>query len=290
MFVSAAVLALASCGKEDSIETLVLTPETASFATDEALPELTLTATPEGILDGKTVVWASDKPEVLSVAEDGKLSLAVSDLEEEASVVISATVDGVTASSTITVKGLISHYNVIDMTAELGFKILDRNVGAASPEEIGNFYQWGKNTPVASGNDADVNGNYDAEWSAESAGFADWSKAENTPCPMGWGLPDEELMNTINDKTYYPYWGATDEEIAAVKALLDKMSLVNTGSFDKRSTTGKTPDTYVNFWAAKEGDNGNHWMFQYNNSDGGRVYVVKTGTPDLAIPVRCVKR
>lgn len=290
MFVSAAVLALASCGKEDSIETLVLTPATASFATDEAVPELTLTATPEGILDGKTVVWASDKPEVLSVAEDGKLSLAVNDLEEETSVVISATVDGVTASSTITVKGLISHYNVIDMTAELGFKILDRNVGAASPEEIGNFYQWGKNTPVASGNDADVNGNYDAEWSAASTGFADWSKAENTPCPMGWGLPDEEQMNTIKEKTLYYDWSVTDAELAAIKALLDKMSLVNTGSFDKRSTTGKTPDTYVNFWAAPEGSDGNHWMFQYNNSDGGHVYIVKAGTPDLAIPVRCVKK
>lgn len=97
-------------------------------------------------------------------------------------------------------------------------------------------------------------------------------------------------MKAIDEKTYLPYWGATDEEIAAVKALLDKMHLVNTGSFDKRNTTGKTPDTYVNFWSAVSGDNGNHWMFQYNNSDGGMVYIVKTGTPDLAIPVRCVKK
>ena len=104
------------------------------------------------------------------------------------------------------------------------------------------------------------------------------------------GLPTEDQMKAIDDKTYLPHWGATDEEIAAVKALLDKMHLVNTGSFDKRNTTGKTPDTYVNFWSAVSGDNGNHWMFQYNNSDGGMVYIVKTGTPDLAIPVRCVKK
>lgn len=97
-------------------------------------------------------------------------------------------------------------------------------------------------------------------------------------------------MNTIKEKTLYYDWSVTDAELAAIKALLDKMSLVNTGSFDKRSTTGKTPDTYVNFWGAPEGDYGNHWIFQYNNSDGGHVYIVKTGTPDLAIPVRCVKK
>lgn len=289
-YASAALLALAACKKDEpKLETLALEPATAEVITDEVLAELKLTATPEGILDGKTITWTSDKPEIVAISEDGVLSLKVTDLEETQTVVITAAVEDKTATCTLTVKGLIARYEIIDMTSELGFKILDRNVGAKTADEVGNFYQWGKNTPVAANNDTDVNSSYDAEWSASSTGFADWSKPENTPCPKGWGLPTENQMKAIDDKTYLPYWGATDEEIAAVKALLDKMHLVNTGSFDKRNTTGKTPDTYVNFWSAVSGDNGNHWMFQYNNSDGGMVYIVKTGTPDLAIPVRCVK-
>lgn len=290
-FASAAVLMLASCGKDEAkLETLAIEPAEATVVTDEALPALSLTATPDGILEGKIATWTSDKPDVVTVSEDGTLSFAVSDVEEDQTVTITAAVEDKTASCTLTVKGLISHYEIIDLTSELGFKMLDKNVGAATAVETGNFYQWGKNTPVAANNDTEVNSNYDADWSAESEGFSDWSVAENTPCPKGWGLPTEEQMNTLKEKTTLPYWGITDEQQAAFDALIAKMSLVNTGSFDKRHTTGKDlTDKYVNFWAAASGDNGNHWMFQYNNSDGGRVYIVKTGTPDLAIPVRCVK-
>lgn len=289
-FVSAAMLLLASCGKDEvKLEALTIDPAEATVVTDEALPIFKLTAEPDGILDGKTIAWASNKPEVVSVSDEGVLTFNVSDLEEDVAVVITATIEDVTASCTLTVKGLISKYNIIDMTEEFGFKILDRNVGAKTAGEAGNFYQWGKKTPVASNDDTEVNSSYDPDWNSESKDFSDWSKPENTPCPKGWGLPTEEQMNKIKDKTSLPYWGITEEDWANFKTLINKMSLVNTGSFDKRNTSGKTPDTYVNFWSAADGSDGDHWMFQYNNSDEGRVYIVKTGKPDLAIPVRCVK-
>lgn len=286
---SAAMIMLAACTKESAkLESLAIEPAETVVVTDETLPELKLVAKPDGILDGKVIEWTSDKPEIVSISEEGILFFNVTDLENEETVVITAAVDGKTASCSLTVKGLISRYGIIDMTSEFGFKILDRNVGAKTADEIGNFYQWGKNTPVASNNEADVNSSYDTDWGSTSEGFSDWSKPENTPCPKGWGLPTEEQMNVISEKTYLPWWGVTEEDQAAFDSLIAKMSLVNTGSFDKRNTTGKTPDTYVNFWGSANGDNGNHWMFQYNSSSP-RVYIVKTGTPDLAIPVRCVR-
>ena len=55
-YASAALLALAACKKDEpKLETLALEPATAEVITDEVLPELKLTATPEGILEGKTI-------------------------------------------------------------------------------------------------------------------------------------------------------------------------------------------------------------------------------------------
>lgn len=56
-YASAALLALAACKKDEpKLETLVLEPATAEVITDEVLPELKLTAVPEGILEGKTIL------------------------------------------------------------------------------------------------------------------------------------------------------------------------------------------------------------------------------------------
>ena len=146
---SAAMIMLAACTKESAkLESLAIEPAETVVVTDETLPELKLVAKPDGILDGKVIEWTSDKPEIVSISEEGILFFNVTDLENEETVVITAAVDGKTASCSLTVKGLISRYGIIDMTSEFGFKILDRNVGAKTADEIGNFYQWGKNTPV----------------------------------------------------------------------------------------------------------------------------------------------
>ena len=85
---------------------------------------------------------------------------------------ISASAAGKTATCVITVKPQIARYEILDFTKEYGFKMLDRNVGASAVLKVGNYYQWGKNTPVAVAGDAKVNANYDANWSADSKGFA----------------------------------------------------------------------------------------------------------------------
>lgn len=192
-------------------------------------------------------------------------------------------------------------YKVIDLTAECGLYMLDRNVGAKTPQEIGNFYQYGKNVPVAAGNDTKVNANYDPDWSAASEGYADWKVAANTPCPDGWSIPDDAQMTAINSILTaigdYEFDMATEEDYNAAVALLEKMSLVKTGLFDKthdgsaEDKAKRYPDGEF-FWSCYEyvnsngaacvGSYQNSWAPIYSKKDSGLQY-------DAAVPVRCVK-
>ena len=216
-YVAAVALAFAACSKDEvKLDSLTVTPETVTKFTDEVLPELSVSGTPQDVFDGAQITWTSDKPDIITVDENGKIAFAVKDIENEETVTISASAAGKTATCVITVKPQIAHYEILDFTADLGFKMLDRNVGASAVLKVGNYYQWGKNTPVSVAGDAKVNANYDANWSADSKGFADWSKPENTPCPIGWGLPDDEQMKAIDSKleaiALYDYDQATREE------------------------------------------------------------------------------
>ena len=202
---------------------------------------------------------------------------------------ISASAAGKTATCVITVKPQIARYEILDFTADFGFKMLDRNVGASAVLKVGNYYQWGKNTPVAVAGDAKVNANYDANWSADSKGFADWSKPENTPCPIGWGLPDDEQMKVIAKKleaiALYDMDLATREEYEAAELLFNRMLVPASGQFGKEGQEGLyLPDAYY-FWSGVKTSEGVN-SFEYNLFP---LYK-KKNVLSLAIPVRCVKK
>lgn len=241
-------------------------------------------------MGGCTVVtWTSDKPEIITVDENGKIAFAVKDIENEETVTISASAAGKTATCVITVKPQIARYEILDFTKEYGFKMLDRNVGASAVLKVGNYYQWGKNTPVAVAGDAKVNANYDANWSADSKGFADWSKPENTPCPIGWGLPDDDQMKVISKKleaiVLYDNDMATREEYDAAELLFSRMLVPASGQFGKEGQEGLyLPKAYY-FWSGVKTSEGVN-TFEYNNFPTYK----KKNPLTLAFPVRCVKK
>lgn len=295
-YIAVVALAVVACNKEEGakIDSIKVVPETKTLYTDEALPELAVVLDPEDA--NVTVEWTSSDPELVTVSDKGVLAFAVKDIEDaEKTVTITAKAGEKTAACVLTVKGQISRYEVLDFTADFGFQMLDRNVGAKSKEEVGNYYQWGKNTPVAANGETEVNANYNAEWGPTSDGFADWTVAENTPCPKGWSLPNDEQMKKVKAKLdiigdwYFEM--ATDEDCAEAFAIVDKMALVECGQFKKESTTQKYLPTAKYFWTSytfkDDADVSKVGTFEYNNFP---TYSTKTGgSYDLAIPVRCVK-
>ena len=312
-YVAVAALAIVACNKEGvKVETLTVTPAEKTVYPDELPPVLSLTATPDGALDGKTVEWVSSDPKIVTVASDGTLAFAVTDLDEdEKTVTITATVDGKTDDCTLTVKKIISKYEVLDFTKEFGFQMLDRNIGAKTKEDTGNYYQWGKNAPVATTGDTEVNKNYDAKWGPESAGFADWT-VENTPCPKGWSLPNDDIFKTLNEKAlkvinqyeleWAMYdWGEfegpftyTEEEYEAAKANVDKLGLIVTGKFALNSK--KVGDEWVSSFTKNTTSTAFWYGTKKVDKDGNTVvglydsYFINSSTSlTTAVPVRCVK-
>lgn len=291
-YVAVVALAFAACSKDGGkLDSLTVTPETVTKFTDEVLPELSVTGSPSDILvgGGTVVTWTSDKPEIITVDENGKIAFAVKDIENEETVTISASAAGKTATCVITVKPQIARYEILDFTKEYGFKMLDRNVGASAVLKVGNYYQWGKNTPVAVAGDAKVNANYDANWSADSKGFADWSKPENTPCPIGWGLPDDDQMKVIAKKleaiALYDMDLATREEYEAAELLFNRMLVPASGQFGKEGQEGLYIPTAYYFWSGVKTSEGVN-TFEYNLFP---TYT-KNNPLTLAFPVRCVKK
>lgn len=295
-YVAAVALAFAACSKDEvKLDSLSVTPETVTKFTDEVLPELSVTGSPSDILmgGGTVVTWTSDNPEIITVDENGKIAFAVKDIEKEETVTISASAAGKTATCVITVKPQIAHYEILDFTKEFGFKMLDRYVGATDVLKAGNYYQWGKNTPVAVAGDVKANANFDANWSADSKGFADWTKPENTPCPIGWGLPDAEQMKAVKKildaiATYeYDDTLVSREEYDFANLMLNKMLLAPCGQFGHNGSTDIYLPNASYYWSSAVNEDGTVGTFE--NNEGNPLY--KKGNPlTLAFPVRCVKK
>ncbi len=226
-----ASLLFAACTKDDEavkISSISVLPETATVFAGEALPELALSVTPQNALEGKTVEWTSSDEQLITVDADGRLTFVVDDIEEaEKTVTITATVEDKTATSVITVKGEIAKYEIVDCSA-VGLLVLDRNVGATEAYDatlegeaaeanvkaaVGNYYQWSKNIVVAVGGDEATTEDYMLTWDADGEGFADWSVAANTPCPMGWSIPTVAQIEALANALGNPIEGVTDEAL-----------------------------------------------------------------------------
>lgn len=287
-YIAVVALAIVACNKEEGakIDSIKVVPETKTLYTDEALPELAVVLDPEDA--NVTVEWTSSDPELVTVSQKGELALTVEDIEEEEKVVtITAKAGELSATCKLTIKGQIARYEVVDLTTDFGFKMLDRNVGAKTTEEIGNFYQWGKVVPVASNDDTKVNESYDANWSPESKGFVDWTVEENTPCPKGWRLPTEDetkaFAKKLQDMWLYEEYGEGDEEeYEKIHAVYKSLNFKLSGKFS-------APDkdaTYIceDFWTSKQIDAKTLGLYEYAN-----MPLYTKATYNVAVPVRCVK-
>ncbi|MDH6312414.1 uncharacterized protein (TIGR02145 family) [Parabacteroides sp. PFB2-10] len=298
LFLSVAALLLSGCGDDEvRVGSVTVTATSTEFIVGNALPTLTAVVTPDDA-DNKTVTWSSNKPEILAVdVETGVLELKVTDLEESEEVKITAMADGQSDDVTITVKGLISYYEILDFSSEFGLLVLDRNVGATAAYDKGaadntaangNFYQLGRNVVVATGATEAANAEFDANWTAESAGYVDWSVPANTPCPKGWGVPNQtqfvammKLLENYNiDLVDFDM--ITKEEYDAAKAANAKMKLAKSGYF--REASKKYLPGAEAFWSAAYHTSGAPWGYVHN------LFPNKSReTAKVAMPIRCVK-
>lgn len=302
IFFAAVCVLTAACSTDDGpvISGLTISPESATVFTDEELPQLALSATPADALEGQTVTWSSSDPSIITVSDGGVLAFAVKDIEDASkTVTITASVGSSSAASVITVRGQIARYEIIDFTSDLGFSMLDRNVGATSAEDPGLYFQWGKNEPVTPAT-------IDAEWSAEGAEFADWTVAGNSPCPMGWepisAYQKEQIelnvTDVISDYELSLDYGLpssyTEEEYNAAKALWNKMNFVPGGSIqpayaDRADENGIYNASAVYVWTGALTDNQDEkraFSIEYNLSP----MISSSGSAVVnALNLRCVK-
>lgn len=210
-------------------------------------------------------------------------------------------------------------YEVLDTKAELGFYMLDRNVGATekyngdsrnpNAASIGYYYQFGKNAPVA-GSDQKLNSNYDKEWNASGDSFKDWTKSDNSPCPKGWRVPTKAEAKLIVDKAWADYdWGTqTDDEFEAAKALYKKIAIPRSFCLIIKGEDAATRATATSELYPSSGKAGYLWSaalseetvtestrsfkYAYTISDNNDILFGKKGTENevnVAMPIRCVK-
>lgn len=207
-------------------------------------------------------------------------------------------------------------YQILDTKAELGFYMLDRNVGATekynskAPNKaaIGNYYQWGKNTPVKISADSSSITNYNKEWNAPSASVKDWSKAENTPCPSGWRIPNYTEMKKITAAAWADYEGMTDQteaELDAAEALYNKLALARTGYIrilgaDSTARAAAKAGIYLPkaayLWSAalntETAVSSRSFKYAYTLSDNYDIMLGKKSNENevnVAMPIRCIK-
>lgn len=181
-------------------------------------------------------------------------------------------------------------FNSLSITGS-DLQIMDRNVGAKDVEDPGNYYQFGKNTPVANGKDATLNDNFDPDWSLESAGIADWSVPENTPCPEGWRMmnaDDIKALKTVmdNNSMAYEYDMCSKEQYEACKAMVASMGLIPTGKFLVGKDGLQLKDAAYSWTAVSNaGTAGLATLFESYNDPTFN----KNSAPSIAVPIRCVK-
>jgi len=292
-----ASLLLAACSNDDDeavkVSSLSVLPATATVYTDAALPELALSVTPQNALEGKTVEWTSSAPEIITVNADGKLAFAVEDIEEaEKTVTITASVDGKSATSVITVKGQIARYEILDFTDKFGLKMLDKNVGAANVGDAGNYYQWGKNEPVRTAAEIELNAAYSADWAASGEGFSDWTVAGNTPCPKGWSVPSDVQVKAMADAleaiALYDMDLVTKEEYDAAMELLDAMKVPASGIYRVDKDGLYLPEAGY-FWSSYSTEVEGKGKVAYAFENNYFPTMGKSNLVSAAMPVRCVK-
>ena len=184
--------------------------------------------------------------------------------------------------------------------------ILDRNIGATEPynnnyanpnaASIGNFYQFGNNTPVATNGDASVNSNFNKTWNAEGADYKDWTVAENTPCPKGWRVPTQTETKKIVNASYWEDWlidegFMTEEEVEAAQAFQDKILIARGGLWKlNNGSVEKYLPKAAYFWSSEINTSETaEAKVAYAYADNNMAVFDKKQPVVNALPIRCVK-
>ena len=126
---------------EESESVLSLTPSTLVL-TVGSTAQLTATLTPA--VESAVFTWSSEPVTVAEVDDNG---LVTAKADGQAVITVSAL--GKTASCEVTVSVPV-HYNAVDLGLPSGLKWASCNIGASSPEEVGNYYSWGEVYPKSS--------------------------------------------------------------------------------------------------------------------------------------------
>lgn len=213
-----------------AVQMVIVSPSTKVLYIDSELPTMHYYVAPSGAAD-TTVTWISDKPEILAVnAQTGVLSWGTPVNSEVTISAVSNSNDQAVGKCVFTVRNVRGLYQYVDLRKQAGLWMLDRSIGANSRADgsygnlllipgctwCGNYYQYGKNDPVANwekgGNDGKggkwdyKNGymleggypSYDPYWDTTKEGFVDWKDPENLPDAMeGWRLPTKEELEKL---------------------------------------------------------------------------------------------
>lgn len=312
LFLAMSAFVAFSCSDDDdpsSIEVtgISVTPSTATIYQEQtALPTLSAAITPENA-DDPTITWSSNNTAYLTVNNKGVLTL-VKDIDADATVTITAkAANGKTGTCTVQLKACLEGgYKVIDATDEIGLLILDRNIGATEPYNnnasepnaaaVGNYYQFGKNTPVAQNDDTNVNSSFNTTWNATGTDYKDWNVSENTPCPAGWRIPNQAETKRIVDATFWD-WDfvdmgmMTEEELMAAKALQEKILIARGGLWKlNNGTVEKYLPEAACFWSNEiNTTNTDEAKLAYAYVDNLFATLDKKQPVVNALPIRCVK-
>ncbi|CDN73421.1 hypothetical protein [Elizabethkingia anophelis] len=201
----------------------------------------------------------------------------------------------------------VSINGVIFMRHNLGANI-SLNPDAPSVNIAGNYYQWGRKTPVAT---ATTGTGAIPGWNTTVAPQGAWNSGTravpikntlNDPCPTGWRVASRDELGTLVDNTTHSYTGnAATTNIGSAAAVLT--SKFNTSVKVTLPFTGFREGTDGRFSHAATGGgtliDGNYWSAD-NNSDIGRIFALfnttestffaagSGGVNTRATPIRCV--
>ena len=197
-------------------------------------------------------------------------------------------------------------------TYDDGTVVLDRNLGALSPEGVGLYYQWGRRTPFTATPQTTETGDlasainnpalFYTKWSSLDVPNDSWgnattstyssnagTKTANDPCPAGWRVaPPILFRNLLNvlDKTTTPYTAKFENGTTAYYPFTNRL---NTSGELSNSSCGYlwTNSNYITSSSTSVYGT----MFQYSNSNttsfagnGSKIYQIKT----YGHNVRCV--
>lgn len=279
------------------VSEVLVSPSSGTLYIDSELPVMTYCVAPLGTLD-TLVTWVSDKPEVLDVdPQTGELIWGSITNTEVTITAVSSSNENITGSCVFTIRNARGLYGYVDLRKSCGLWMIDRNLGASTNTGSwnlnfssnkgarGDYYQWGKNEPVANMEKGGQNGeggewvydngrvlrggyeNYSNVWGESSVGFLDWSQLENQPGDWeNWRLPTKEEL----EKLSY-YMEAGNFRTAAEKGEAELL----------RKSLYWNATAMIGYYTAY---NDHYWDYQYNGVAGASTCYIWSSDRDPENP------